>query len=445
MATKKLRTTRTIGRTLVAAGLAAGMVTLAACSGSGDSAAGGDGKVGGDLEILVSSAAASDAAFTAVSDAFMAANPGVKVTVSSVSNDNYPATKSSRLTAGNVDIFVVKNFTEVPEYAADSASDDVLLARSGGLLDLTDEPFMGNYTESVLDAQAIDGKQYAIPTGLSYSTGVYYNKKIFADAGLQVPTTWSELETVMATLKDRGIPAFGIGGKEGWPAGLPMLGVVAGELPTAKDKQDLAAAIWDQTAKLNEGVPLTVLEKTQKILENTQPNFAGASYDEMPAGFASGAFAMTPDGTWNSPTIDAAVAGAFEYGYFPLPAGAEASDNASLNGKIELQLAVAASTKNKATALAWMEFVSDPANYTTFVTESGFSPAQPDIAATPFLDSIAPYTAQFEMSWEGYWVANNDAGQDAVYPFNYSALAPLGTSTAAQAADAAQEAWSAAF
>jgi ABC-type sugar transport system, periplasmic component len=208
MATKKLRTARTLGRTVVAAALATTMISLASCSGSA-TPSGSGGEISGDLQILVSSAAASDAAFKAVTDAFEDKYPDVKVTLSSVSNDNYPATKSSRLTAGNVDIFVVKNFVEVPDYAAESTSDDVLLARSGGLLDLTNESFMSKYTDTVLEAQAIDGKQYAVPTGLSYSTGVYYNKKIFADAGLEVPTTWSELENVMSTLKGSGVTPSG--------------------------------------------------------------------------------------------------------------------------------------------------------------------------------------------------------------------------------------------
>lgn len=445
MATKKLRTTRTIGRPVVGAGTVAGMFMLAACSSSATPTPTAGGDVSGELQILVSSAAASDAAFNAVSDAFMDKYPDVKVTVSAVSNDNYPATKSSRLTAGNVDIFVVKNFVEAPDYATDSTSDDVLLARSGGLLELTGQPFLDNYTPSVLDSQAIDGKQYAVPTGLSYSTGVYYNKKIFADAGLEVPTTWSELENVMSTLSDAGITPFGIGGKDGWPAGLAMLGVASGELPTAEAKQDLASKLWSQEQKLNEGIPLTILEKTQTILENAQPNFAGAGYDEIPAGFAAGNYAMTPDGTWNAPTIAAAVGDAFEFGYFPMPASDNAADNANLNGKIELQLGVDASSKNPTAALAWLDFFSQPDVYADFVATSGFSPAQQGIAGTDFLDSIAPYTKEFGPAWEQVWIANNNAGQDAAYPFNYPALAPLGTSTAQQAADAAEAAWSAAF
>lgn len=444
MATKKLRATRLIRRGLVVATAAVAVTTLAACAGGAAPAESG-GAVSGELQILVSSADASDAAFKAINKGFEAKYPDVKVTFSSVSNDNYPATKSSRLTAGNVDILVAKNVVEVPDFAKDSTSDDVLLARSGGLLDLTNEAFMKNYTPTVLDAQAIDGKQFAVPTGLSYSTGVYYNKAMFEKYNLAVPTTWTELEKVMSTLKGDGVPAFGIGGKDTWPAGLAMLGAVAGTYPSLADKEQLVEGLWKNTVSLTDPKPLSVMEKTEEIFQNAQPNFSGTGYDQIPAGFAAGDFAMTVDGTWNEPTISAAVAGAFDYGYFPLPASDTAADNAFLNGKIELQLAIAANTKNKAASIAWMEYFSDPTNYKQFVDLSGFSPAQQNIESSAFLTSIAQYTSTFQPAWDQKWVANNKAGQDAVYPFNYPALAPLGSSDAQQAASAAQTAWKAAF
>jgi raffinose/stachyose/melibiose transport system substrate-binding protein len=444
MATKKLQATRLIRRGIIAATAIVAVTTMTACSSSESSPSSAE-KPTGALQILVSSADASDAAFEAINAGFEKMYPDVEVTLSSVSNDNYPATKSSRLTAGNVDILVVKNMVEVPDFATDATSDDVLLARSGGLVDLSDESFMTRFTPSVLDAQAIDGKQYSIPTGLSYSTGVYYNEAIFEEYGLSVPTTWSELQSVMATLKDAGVAPFGIGGKDTWPAGLAMLGTMASTYPTAADKEELVEGLWTNTVKLTDAEPQSVLEKTETIFENGQANFAGTGYDEIPAGFADGKFAMTVDGTWNEPTINSAVNGAFDYGYFPLPASENAEDNSLLNGKIELQLGIASNAQNEGAALAWMDYLSDPTNYESFVTTSGFSPAQPDVAVSDFLKSIEMYTGSFEPAWDVKWVANNKAGQDAVYPFNYPALSPLGSNEAAQAAEAAQTAWKAAF
>lgn len=450
MATTKLRGLTTRRRVLAASVAAGTLLSLAACSSdtsptSTASTDGGDTNVTGTLEILVSSASASDAAFEEVTAAFEDAYPDVTVNLTSVDNDNYPATKSSRLTAGNVDIFVVKNFRDVPEYAADSTPEDVLLAQAGMLLDLGDQDFMSNYTSTVLDAQSVGGKTYAVPTGLSYSTGVYYNKTLFEQLGLSVPTTWTELQSVVTAVEAAGDTAFAIGGKDSWPAGLVMLGVTGSTYTTDAAKQDAAASFWSGDAALDSGAPLEILDKTQWVFGHAQANFAGAGYDDIPGLFAAGDVAMTVDGTWNNPTILGAVGDSFEVGYFPFPGSDTAADNAYLNGKIELQLAVAQNAPNKDAALAWLEFFSDPANYAKFVATSGYASAQPDISTSDFLNSIADYTSEFRSAWDVIWVANNNAGQDAVFPFNYPALSPLGTSSAQDAASAAQKSWSAAL
>lgn len=463
MATTTLRKRSNIGRVFAVGTAFVLTSTLAACGGGDsttpttgatgdettsepDSSSDGDAAdVSGDIRILVSSASASDAAFQEVVDAFNETYPDANAILTSVPNDSYPTTKSAQLTAGEVDIFVVKSFREMPEYAADATPDDVQLAQAGSLLDLTDEPFMSNYSESVLASQAIDGRQYAIPTGLSFVTGVYYNKSLFEDNGVEVPTTWSELQAAVATFEDADVTAFGIGGKDTWPAGLVMNGVVGSLYPTADAKQAAVDGLWNQSVALDEGTPREVLEKTQWIFEHAQEHFSGAGYDDMPSAFARGEFAMLPDGTWNEPTIASAVGDAFEIGYFPLPASDNAADNLYLNGKVELQLGAYAGTSNEAGTLAFLDFFSQKDVYTKFAATSGFTAAQPDIDQSDFLNSIADYTAQFEPVWESIWVANPLAGDAAVFPFNYPALAPLGPDSVETAAAASADAWVKAF
>lgn len=414
---------------------------------SASSPSGQASALSGDLNILVSSADASDKAFNDLNAAFKAANPGVNAVVTSVPNDTYDATKAAQLTAGTADIVVVsfKGFRDTPDYALDSKTADVQLAEAGGYLDLTDQAFMANYTASILDNIRIAGKVYAVPTGLSYANGVYYNKKIFADHGIEVPTTWADMEKAIATLQGNSVTPFGIGGKDIWPAGLVMLGMVSGLYPSADAQQQLMDGLWNNSIKLTEGPQLAVLERTQAVFDATARNFAGSGYDDQPAGFAKGDFAMLPDGTWNHTTILGAVDGAFEVGFFPMPGGDSAADNAYLNGKVELMLGVSATSKNREAALAWLDFFSEPANYTGFVSTAGYAAAQPGIEQGEFLNSIATYTAEFRPLWEAFWIPNNKAGDAAAYPFNYPGLAPLGSGTAAEAAQAAQDSWEAAF
>jgi len=416
---------------------------LAACSGD----AGGTGTVrapSGTLQILVPSGGGSDAGFRAVNAAFEKKYPKVKVVFDSVPNSNYPAAESSRLTAGNVDILVVNPLSS-PSYSKGSASSDARLAASGQFVDLTKQSFMRRFEPSVLSAQAFDGKAYTVPTGLSYYTGVYYNKSIFQQYGLSVPTTWSEFTALAAKLQAAGVTPLGIGGKDSWPAGLPMLAAVQSAYPTVKDREDLAESLWKHKVALSDSSQVDILKKTQAVYDLAQPNFAGTPYADMPADFAAGRFAMTPDGTFDETTIAAAVGDKFAFGYFPLPFSESADDNRYLGGKVELKLAVSSSAHNESAALAYLDFFSQPDNYELFLKPAGFAPAVKGVAAGAFLDSIAQYTSPFQPAWDVIWTANNDAGDAAIFPYNYPAVAPMGKSTPQQAAAAAQQAWASAF
>ncbi|THG32661.1 extracellular solute-binding protein [Glaciibacter flavus] len=424
-----------------AIGAAAALALLSGCtSGSTPS---DTGAVTGKLEILVSSATASDKAFKEVNTAFMKKYPDVKVEFSAVPNDNFPASRSSRLTAGNVDVTLAAP-REMPSYVKNGAVDDDTAAAEAGLfVDLTGQDFLKNFTPSVIDQLKYKGKDYTVPTGLSYYTGVFYNKKIFDDNGLSVPTTWSEFEKVMSTLQGAGVTPLGIGGKDSWPAGLDMIAAVQGLYPTADDKTKLAEDLWKGKADLADGKQLEVMKRVSSLYDVAQKNFAGVGYDAIPSGFASGQFAMTVDGTWNQTTIDSAVKGAFDYGYFPLPVSDTAADNQYLGGKVELRMVAAANGHNKTAALAYLSFFSQPDVYTKFIQTTGFAPAEPNIPASEFLKGIEKYTSTFSPAWDTVWRANPDAGQAAVFPFNYPAISPLGGKSAADAAAEAQSAWKA--
>ncbi|WP_232549848.1 ABC transporter substrate-binding protein [Propioniciclava soli] len=441
MATMKLRAGRARYFRLIAlAGATA--LALSACSGAEapapasvptDTAA-----VNGELNILVSSAAGSDAGFKAVNDAFAEEFPNVTVNFTAVPNENYNQARTSRLTAGSIDVGLA-NPRELPSYVPESnMGDDARLADAGGFVDLTDQAFMEKFTPSVLEQTRYKGKNYTVPTGLSYYTGLTYNKEIFAENGLTPPTTWDEFITLCETLKTNGITPISIGGKD--TAGIIMLSVVQSTYPTAQAKQDLAQGLYEHTIALNDDEQLEVLQKVEKVYSYGQPNFAGSNYSQMTSEFLNGQAAMISDGTWNVGSLR--EAGGVDFGYFPLPASDTAADNASLGGKAELSLAVPSNAKNKPAAMAWMAFFAD--NYELFNDEAGFAPSQPGVASDEFYTGIEQYTETFEPAWDTIWIANTSAGQAAALPFNWQGIQPMGAGDAQAAADAAQRDWDAA-
>ncbi len=436
---------RAVTRGAVAVGIVGALIALAGCSGTSAPSGDSGGKVSGTLNVLVPSAAGSDAGFKAVNAAFQKKYPDAKIVFTTVPTNNWASVESSRLSAGNVDVLVASPI-ETPSYVpAGSESFDSKAADAGTFVDLSNESFMKNWTPTVIDALKYKGKDYSVPTGLSYYTGVFYNKDIFAKQGLQVPTTWSEFVALCDKLKAAGVAPLGIGGKDSWPAGLTMLAAVQGAYPTQSKKAALAEQLWKQKAKLTDPKLVDVLTKVDTMYGYAEQNFAGVAYSDVPSLFANGSVAMTPDGTWNQTTIDSAVAGKFPYGYFPIPTSDDAADNATLGGKVEIRLSATAASKNKAAALAYLDFFSQPDNYKLFIADAGFVPAQAGIGSTPFLESIKDYTKTFSLAWDNVWTANANAGPAAKFPFNYVGIAPLGTETPAKAAESAQKDWSAAF
>lgn len=67
---------------------------------------------------------------------------------------------------------------------------------------------------STLD-KLFDGTFPSLPFQFNIE-GIFYNKQIFADNGLEVPTTWDALLEAAQTLKDAGVTPFTASGKTGW-------------------------------------------------------------------------------------------------------------------------------------------------------------------------------------------------------------------------------------
>ena len=75
----------------------------------------------------------------------------------------------------------------------------------------------GNVPPSVTEACTYDGKIYLLPLTQHY-VAFFYNKKLFAAAGVQPPRTWSEFQLVCEKLKKSGKVPIALGGREKWPA-----------------------------------------------------------------------------------------------------------------------------------------------------------------------------------------------------------------------------------
>jgi len=171
-------------RTLAVAGITAAALTLAGCAGDPNpSSNGGDGK-GTTLTISVWNYEATPE-FKALFDAFHAANPDITIQPVDVPNAaDYEAKVTTMLAGGDsTDIITVKNLTDYSGYAAKQQ-----------LQNLNDvEKKLPADQLSGLDSYKFKGDFFALPYRTDFSV-LFYNKKMFQDAGLSAPDdlTWDQ-------------------------------------------------------------------------------------------------------------------------------------------------------------------------------------------------------------------------------------------------------------
>ena len=198
------------------------------------------------------------------------------------------------------------------------------LARNGQLLDL--EPALkqlGVYSQVDPVAVNIDkklngGKLYGLPFELNIE-GFWYNKKIFADNGLQPPRTWDDLVQDAATLQQKGIQPFSASGTQGWPITRLISGYLFRELgPAAMDN------IKNGKAKLTDP---DYLKAAQAVADLGKKGYFGngvatLDYDPAVDVFLQGKAAMFYMGSWelrdfNDPARN--KIGQDDIGFFPFP------------------------------------------------------------------------------------------------------------------------------
>lgn len=73
------------------------------------------------------------------------------------------------------------------------------------------------YITASLENNVINGKTYGIPANKVNPTFFYYNKDLFAQAGVQPPKTFDELMALIPVFKNMGIAPIALGGQTRWP------------------------------------------------------------------------------------------------------------------------------------------------------------------------------------------------------------------------------------
>ncbi|MEO8555684.1 MAG: extracellular solute-binding protein [Actinomycetota bacterium] len=198
-----------------------------------------------------------------------------------------------------------------------------------------------------------EGNLYGLPQ-VGETVGIFYNKKKLADAGLQAPTTWSEFQASLATLKAKGEVPLVLGNLEKWPA-IHVFGTVQGRTTPAATITTLAfgrsGATWKSPENLK--AAQTLVDWVDKGYFNKGVN--GQDYDPAWQGFTKGTGVYLIAGTWLQADLQKAMGA--DVG-FMLPPGAAAGDKPVATGGTGLPFAITTKSQHPDAAAAYINFIT---------------------------------------------------------------------------------------
>lgn len=244
-----------------------------------------------------------------MAELYTKAHPDVTCEIQQMDSAQIFVTYKNRVAAGDPpDLFQGKprNYTEFID--------------GGYVADLTDRPFMQHIKQELKAELEYNGKLWGAPID-AQAKGVFYNKNMFAAAGVEVPTTRDEFFQVMDTFVTQGINPISqpLGSNSN---SYHIVDCIYTPLFLQRGQPD----IWPQSAAGTPVVGNELVRETfalyDEILQYKDPNDPGVSISEGVQDFGVGKRPMMINGGWfvGEVLANAEDAGdTTEFGYFPLP------------------------------------------------------------------------------------------------------------------------------
>jgi raffinose/stachyose/melibiose transport system substrate-binding protein len=236
-------------------------------------------------------------------------------------------------------------------------------------------------------------------TALPYSVmaaSVIYNKTIFEENDLEVPTTWSELIEVGDTLKANDINPFYGTFADAWTVNQGWFDYAIG---SSIDVQSFYDKMAEQGTEVGPNSEVSFekdflepIEKMQLLAsEYTQPNAGSRAYDVGNVAFANGEAAMYMQGPWAMSQIELTNPD-LDLGTFPLPM---TEDPADLKVRVNMDLVtmIPEEASNKEGAFDFLDYLFQPDIIQSYnESQLGFVPTDDGTAPDdPRVEGMIPY------------------------------------------------------
>lgn len=316
----------------------------------------------------ISTAEQEQAYWQSKADEFMAENPCVQINITVLENEAFKARLATVMQSGEPpDIFQSWGGGVLWQYA------------DAGLVKDISPALEGEWKDSIAATAAQelygkDGAYYGVPWEWG-AVGLYYNKDLFEQAGLDPenpPATWSEFLNTVEVLKEAGITPLTVGEGDKWPGHFWWV-----YLAIRNGGEDAFLKAFTREGAFTDPAFVKAGQDLQDLI-NLEPfpeGYLGFTYPDSSAVFGNGEAAMELMGQWHQNVqrdSSESGEGVANLGWFPFPMVEGGAGNASdvLGGGDGFAVGKDAPEE----AIAFLRFLTSAENQIQALEQVGFGP-----------------------------------------------------------------------
>lgn len=274
---------------------------------------------------------------------FEAAYPNIDVKFEPTLNTEYDSVMTNAVAAGTgPDLITCRPFDRA-----------LLLYEGGGLADIKDIEGLSHFSDVAKSAWSTDdgSATYCVPMA-SVIHGFIYNKDIFDEVGVEVPTTESEFFAVLDAIKAAGITPLDITTKDAWTTQTMGFNNM---WPNFAGGEAARLGVIDGSMKLTDPGFVAALATVARWKDYLPEGHESIGYADAQQLFPLGQAAIYPSGSWEIPLFESQAD--FEMGAFK-PYTPDGATECSISDHVDIGVGMNSKTAHPEEAKVFLEWLT---------------------------------------------------------------------------------------
>lgn len=301
----------------------------------------------GVTELVMGSWRVDDVAqMEAILAAFNAAHPDISVKFDPTNPPDYNPTLLAQLEGGTgPDLMYLRSYGNSRNLFASGYIEP--------LDDMKDELVAAYGEANLVPWSTLEGQSYGVPM-IAVSHGIYYNKDLFSQLGIEIPQTWEELIAAAQTIKDAGYTPFANASGDPWT----MAEIVFMNLaPTFIGGRDGRMAYLAGERCFNDENAVAAFQAVADIAPFLPEGQEALTYYDSQVLFETGQAAMWMGGSWDIPVFEKEITD-FEWSVFPVPG--PAGQDHYITFHLDAGMGINAASEKKDAAKTFLSWLNGP-------------------------------------------------------------------------------------